>query len=105
MFSGISGFGDWNEVIAGMPHHAALRLAMTLGGTVLYLAFIRWLAVTVKPFVPERWMYNLVERTAVRGRRVVQLRSRRVRSPWRAVAPGLHYSGRVRRIFRSVVGR
>jgi hypothetical protein len=62
MFSGIFGFGDWNEVIAGMPHHAALRLAMTLGGIVLYVAFIRWLAVTVKPFVPERRMYNLVGR-------------------------------------------
>lgn len=62
LFSGISGFGDWNEVIAGMPHHAALRLAMTLGGIVLYVAFIRWLAVTAKPFVPERRMYNLVGR-------------------------------------------
>jgi len=62
MFSGIFGFGDWYEVIAGQPHHAALRLAMTLGGTVLYVAVVRWLAVTVKPFVPERSMYNTVGR-------------------------------------------
>jgi hypothetical protein len=62
MFSGIFGFGDWNEVISGMPYHAALRVGMTLGGTALYVAVVRWLAVTVKPFVPERSMYNTVGR-------------------------------------------
>jgi hypothetical protein len=62
MFSGIFGFGDWNEVISGMPYHAALRAGMTVGGTALYVAVVRWLAVTVKPFVPVRSMYNTVGR-------------------------------------------
>ena len=62
MFSGIFGFGDWNEVIRGVPYHAALRLGMTIGGAVLYVAVVRWLAVTVKPFVPDRSMYNTVGR-------------------------------------------
>lgn len=62
MFSGIFGFGDWNEVIRGVPYHAALRVGMTLGGAVLYVAVVRWLAVTVKPFVPDRSMYNIVGR-------------------------------------------
>ena len=62
LFSGIFGFGDWNEVIRDMPYHAALRVGMTLGGAVLYVAVVRWLAVTVRPFVPERSMYNTVGR-------------------------------------------
>ncbi len=62
LFSGIFGFGDWNEVIRDLPYHAALRVGMTLGGAALYGAVVRWLAVTVKPFVPERSMYNTVGR-------------------------------------------
>ena len=62
MFSGIFGFGDWNEVIRGVRYHEALRLGMTLGGAVLYVAVVRWLALTVKPFVPDRSMYNTVGR-------------------------------------------
>ena len=62
MFSGIFGFGDWNEVIRGLRYHAALRLGMTLGGAVLYVAVVRWLALTVMPFVPDRSMYNTVGR-------------------------------------------
>ena len=42
MLSGIAGFGDWYEVIKGLPHQVALRIGMTLvevygyrsGGTV-----------------------------------------------------------------------
>jgi len=62
MFSGIFGFGDWNDVISGLPYHAPLRVGMTLGGIALYVAVVRWLAVAVKPFVPERSMYNTVGR-------------------------------------------
>jgi len=36
LFSGIFGFGDWYQVILGLPHEAALRVAMTIFGAVLY---------------------------------------------------------------------
>lgn len=62
MFSGIFGFGDWNGVIRGLPSQPALRLGMTVGGAALYVAVVRALALTVKPFVADRSMYNTVGR-------------------------------------------
>jgi hypothetical protein len=62
VYSGVFGFGDWNEVIRGAPYHAALRAAMTLGGAALYFAAVRWIARTVTPFVPDRSLYNAVGR-------------------------------------------
>lgn len=53
LFSGIFGFGDWQEVIRGLPHQAALRVAMTIFGAVLYVAVTRLLAVAVKPFCSD----------------------------------------------------
>jgi hypothetical protein len=44
LFSGIIGFGDWNEVIRDLPYHAAWRVGMTIGGGVLYVLFVRLLA-------------------------------------------------------------
>src|SRR5450631_812383 len=41
LFSGIFGFGDWQEVISGLPHQAALRIAMTIFGACSYLAVVR----------------------------------------------------------------
>jgi hypothetical protein len=62
LFSGIFGFGDWNEVIRGLPHQAALRILMTLFGAALYVWVVRLLAVALRPFVPERRAYNTVGR-------------------------------------------
>jgi hypothetical protein len=62
LFSGIFGFGDWNEVIRGLPHHAALRLGMTVGGAALYLLVVRLLAVAITPFLVDRSSYNTVGR-------------------------------------------
>jgi hypothetical protein len=62
LFSGIFGFGDWNEVIRGLPHQAALRILMTLFGAALYVWAVRLLAVALRPFVPERRAYNTVGR-------------------------------------------
>jgi len=62
MFSGIFGFGDWYEVIKGLPHEALLRVAMTLFGAALYVAVVRLLAVAVRPFVAARGEYNTVGR-------------------------------------------
>ena len=62
MFSGIFGFGDWNAVIQGLPYQSAWRLGMTAGGAALYVLVVRLLAITIKPFVPDRSMYNTVGR-------------------------------------------
>jgi hypothetical protein len=62
LFSGCLGFGDWQQVIEGMPHYVALRIAMALFGLVLYV-FVAWmLARAVWPFVPTRSTYNVVGR-------------------------------------------
>jgi len=62
MFSGIFGFGDWQEVISGLPHQAALRTCMTAFGVGLYILAVRLLAVAVRPFAPDRRTYNTVGR-------------------------------------------
>jgi hypothetical protein len=62
LFSGIFGFGDWNEVIHGLPHQAALRTGMTVFGAGLYVLVVRLLAVSVRPFAPEGATYNVVGR-------------------------------------------
>jgi hypothetical protein len=62
MFSGIFGFGDWNEVIRGLPHQAALRIGITVFGAGLYVMVVRLLGVSVRPFVPDRPTYNIVGR-------------------------------------------
>jgi hypothetical protein len=62
LFSGISGFGDWNEVIRGLPHQVALRIGMTVFGAVMYVSTVWLLAVLVRPFVPDRRTYNTVGR-------------------------------------------
>ena len=62
LFSGIIGFGDWNEVIRDLPYHAAWRVGMTIGGGVLYVLFVRLLAIAIRPFLPDRRTYNVVGR-------------------------------------------
>jgi hypothetical protein len=62
LFSGIFGFGDWNEVIRGLPHQTLLRIGMTIFGAGLYFGVVRLLATSVSPFVPNRAMYNTVGR-------------------------------------------
>lgn len=37
LFSGVFGFGDWYEVIRGLPHQVVLRIAMTVSGGGLYV--------------------------------------------------------------------
>jgi hypothetical protein len=62
LFSGIFGFGDWQAVIDGLPHQAALRIGMTLFGAVLYFAVVWLLAISIRPFAPDRAAYNTVGR-------------------------------------------
>ena len=60
LFSGIFGFGDWFQVILGLPHQVALRVGMTIFGAALYVFVVRLLAISVRPFVPDRSAYNSV---------------------------------------------
>ncbi len=62
IFSGILGVGDWNEVIQGLPHHAALRVGMSVFGAGLYVVVVRLLAVSIRPFAPNGPKYNIVGR-------------------------------------------
>jgi hypothetical protein len=62
LFSGIFGFGDWNEVIRDVPGHAALRIGMVIGGAALYVLVVRLLAVAIECFLVERSSYNTVGR-------------------------------------------
>lgn len=62
LFSGVIGFGDWQEVIAGRPHYVALRIAMTIFGAVLYFLVVGLIARLVRPFCPDRATYNTVGR-------------------------------------------
>jgi hypothetical protein len=54
LFSGIIGFGDWQEVIAGLPHYVALRIAMSLFGAVLYYFVVVLMMRLLRPFCPDR---------------------------------------------------
>jgi hypothetical protein len=62
LFSGIFGFGDWYEVILGLPHQVLLRVGMSLFGAGSYFVAVRLLAVGIRPFVAERRTYNVVGR-------------------------------------------
>ncbi len=62
VFSGVFAFGDWQEVIRGLPHQLALRIAMTLFGAALYVYVVRLLAIAVRPFCPNHATYNTIGR-------------------------------------------
>jgi hypothetical protein len=62
LFSGIIGFGDWQEVIVSLPHYVALRIAMSLFGAGLYFVVVAVIARGVHPFCPDRSTYNTVGR-------------------------------------------
>ena len=62
LFSGVLGVGDWGQIIDGLPHYAALRVAMAVFGAVLYAASVRWVALSLQPFVAERREYNTLGR-------------------------------------------
>ncbi len=62
LFSGIAGLGDWNQIIAGLPHYTAWRIAMSFFGLALYVFVVRLIAISIAPFVQTRKMYNAVGR-------------------------------------------
>lgn len=62
LFSAISGFGDWNEVIRGLPHQVVLRTGMALFGAAMYFLAVSLLARSVRPFIANSRTYNIVGR-------------------------------------------
>jgi hypothetical protein len=62
LFSGIFGFGDWNEVIRDAPHQNLLCIIMAIFGAGLYVLVVRQLAIALKPYCPSRLDYNTVGR-------------------------------------------
>jgi hypothetical protein len=65
LFSGVLGLGDWQEVIAGLPHYIALRIVMSLFGAVLYRFVVKMIARLLEPFCPDNTdqsLYNTVGR-------------------------------------------
>jgi hypothetical protein len=63
LFSGVSGIGDWQAVIAGVPHHMLVRIGMSVLGLGFYMLTVRLLGVTVTPFSHGRRDYSAVART------------------------------------------
>jgi hypothetical protein len=62
LFSGVLGLGDWAQVIAGLPHQGALRAAMAATGALLYVVFLRWIVIGLRPFCPNLATYNTAGR-------------------------------------------
>jgi hypothetical protein len=62
LFSGVFGFGDWQQIIAGLPHQVVLRTLMALFGAALYLLVAWLLALAVRPFCQTRGDYNVIGR-------------------------------------------
>lgn len=62
LFSGIFGFGDWQEVIRSLSHKGTLQIVMTIVGAALYVSAVRLLAIPVSPFCSQRSTYNTVGR-------------------------------------------
>ncbi len=50
-FSGIGGFGDWAQFIQGFPAQWAWRVALTIVGSALYILFVRWSLLELRPLI------------------------------------------------------
>jgi hypothetical protein len=66
LFSGILGLGDWQAVIAGLPHYLALRIGMSLFGALLYLFVVKIIARMLEPFCPAKTEYRALYNTVGR---------------------------------------
>jgi hypothetical protein len=62
MYSGIMSVGEWQAVIANLPHQLAAHIALSIFGVLLYVFVVRRLAIAAKPFCPKRSNYNTVGR-------------------------------------------
>jgi hypothetical protein len=64
LFSGVLGAGDWGQIIEGWPHYVTWRVAMAIFGALLYVAVVKWSAMSLRPFIAERRDYNTLGRLA-----------------------------------------
>ncbi|HEY1812211.1 MAG TPA: hypothetical protein VGG74_07620 [Kofleriaceae bacterium] len=53
LFSGVMGLGDWQSVIAGVPGYAIWRIAMAVGGGVIYVIVVGALARAIRDYSPD----------------------------------------------------
>ncbi len=61
-FSGITNFGDWAGVIAGLQPHWAWRLALIAVGVASYYASMLLVASKLRPFLPDHESFRRVRR-------------------------------------------
>ena len=59
-FSALSRQGDWQDVVKGLPHEAAIRLIMACGAVVAYLLVIRLVAAGLAIFTGSFWRLTLI---------------------------------------------
>jgi hypothetical protein len=59
-YSGISGVADWSETIAGLPHHAFLRVLEVVGGAILSAGTVVFFARSFARFPESLWRLSLV---------------------------------------------
>ncbi len=104
LFSGIFGFGDWQEVIRGLPYQGASRIALTILGIA---------NVHIRGAPPRGGGAALLPTpTGLQRRRAVtvpcrvpfQLRCRQPRPPRAEALPCVDGSGGIRRVVRPSVG-
>jgi hypothetical protein len=65
-FSGIGGFGDWAQFIQGFSPQWAWRVALTIAGSALYMLFVRWSLLELRPLIgsdPRRRVIHAVRLT------------------------------------------
>jgi hypothetical protein len=59
-YSGWFGMTDWADTIAGLPHHALLRVLEAVIGTSLCIGAVRFFAASFAEFPENLWLLSLV---------------------------------------------
>jgi hypothetical protein len=60
LYSGISGVADWSDAIAGLPHHALLRVLEVVIGAILSAGTVFFFARSFARFPESLWRLSLV---------------------------------------------
>ena len=62
LYSGVMSVGDWQAVVANLPHQFAAHAVLAIFGALLYYFAVYRLAIAIKPFCAKRADYNTVGR-------------------------------------------
>ena len=105
VFSGLFGFGDWQEVIRGLPNQVPLRIMMTILGAALYVGgSAPPRGGNSNPCCTQRRTYNIVGKVSVLCSVPLQLRCGCLIPDWGQALPCINGPCGVRRILRPAVG-